>query len=84
MAGSYDVARIRKDFPILDRRLPGDLPLVYLDSANTSHKPDSVLTALDAMVDLERFVPVHASREDMRPLIGGAFRVGCIPESIPA
>ena len=47
MAGSYDVARIRKDFPILDRRLPGDLPLVYLDSANTSHKPDSVLTALD-------------------------------------
>ena len=47
MAGSYDVARIRKDFPILDRRLPGDLPLVYLDSANTSHKPDSVLAALD-------------------------------------
>ncbi len=43
---------IRKDFPILERRLSGDLPLVYLDSANTSQKPQVVI---DAMVDhLER------------------------------
>ncbi|MCW2826969.1 MAG: cysteine desulfurase [Marmoricola sp.] len=43
---------IRKDFPILERRLSGDLPLVYLDSANTSQKPQCVI---DAMVDhLER------------------------------
>ncbi len=43
---------IRKDFPILERRLAGDLPLVYLDSANTSQKPQVVI---DAMVDhLER------------------------------
>ncbi len=43
---------IRKDFPILGRRLSGDLPLVYLDSANTSQKPQCVI---DAMVDhLER------------------------------
>ncbi len=44
---NYDVERVRKDFPILDRRLPGDLPLVYLDSANTSQKPLSVIEALD-------------------------------------
>src|SRR4051795_12956047 len=44
---TYDVARIRADFPILGRRLAGDLPLVYLDSANTSQKPDSVVRALD-------------------------------------
>ncbi len=43
---------LRKDFPILGRRLSGDLPLVYLDSANTSQKPQVVI---DSMVDhLER------------------------------
>jgi cysteine desulfurase/selenocysteine lyase len=45
---TYDVTRVREDFPILRRRLAGDLPLVYLDSANTSHKPTQVLEALDS------------------------------------
>lgn len=44
---TYDVARIREDFPILGRRLAGDLPLVYLDSANTSQKPVQVIDAID-------------------------------------
>jgi cysteine desulfurase/selenocysteine lyase len=44
---TYDTARIRADFPILGRRLAGDLPLVYLDSANTSQKPESVIRAID-------------------------------------
>jgi cysteine desulfurase/selenocysteine lyase len=43
---------IRKDFPILERTLAGGMPLVYLDSANTSQKPQVVI---DTMVDhLER------------------------------
>ncbi|CAB4725254.1 MAG: SufS family cysteine desulfurase [Actinobacteria bacterium] len=43
---------IRADFPILERTLADGLPLVYLDSANTSQKPQVVI---DAMVDhLER------------------------------
>ncbi len=43
---------IRKDFPILERRLADGRPLVYLDSANTSQKPQVVI---DTMVDhLER------------------------------
>ncbi len=43
---------VRKDFPILQRTLAGGMPLVYLDSANTSQKPQVVI---DAMVDhLER------------------------------
>ena len=41
----YDVAAIRKDFPVLERRV-GDFPLVYLDSANTSQKPRAVVDAL--------------------------------------
>src|SRR6201995_2091066 len=42
---TFDVARIRKDFPILDREVNGH-PLVYLDSANTSQKPVQVLDVL--------------------------------------
>ena len=43
---------IRADFPILGRTLADGHPLVYLDSANTSQKPQVVI---DAMVDhLER------------------------------
>jgi cysteine desulfurase / selenocysteine lyase len=41
-----DVEAIRKDFPILSRQVHG-VPLVYLDSANTSQKPRQVLDALD-------------------------------------
>ena len=44
---TYDVTRIREDFPILARRMSGDRPLVYLDSANTSQKPTAVIDALD-------------------------------------
>lgn len=42
---SYDVELVRKDFPILDRALPGGRTLVYLDNAATSQKPYSVLDA---------------------------------------
>ena len=43
---------IRQDFPILQRTLADGYPLVYLDSANTSQKPQVVI---DTMVDhLER------------------------------
>ncbi len=43
---ALDVARVRADFPILSRRLDGDRPLVYLDSANTSQKPRAVIDAV--------------------------------------
>ena len=44
---TLDVARIRKDFPILDRQVRDGQPLVYLDSANTSQKPRQVIERLD-------------------------------------
>jgi cysteine desulfurase/selenocysteine lyase len=43
---SFDVQRVRRDFPILAERVHGK-PLVYLDSANTSQKPQGVLDAMD-------------------------------------
>jgi cysteine desulfurase/selenocysteine lyase len=46
LTGLLDTERIRADFPILSRRLDGDRPLVYLDSANTSQKPRQVIDAM--------------------------------------
>lgn len=42
----FDIERIRADFPVLSRRVH-DKPLVYLDSANTSQKPVTVIEAVD-------------------------------------
>ncbi len=46
MNGLLDLDKIRADFPILERRLSGDRTLVYLDSANTSQKPQSVIDTI--------------------------------------
>ena len=43
--GGLDVAKIREDFPILSRTFDGR-PLVYLDSAATSQKPQQVIDAV--------------------------------------
>ncbi len=45
-ASTLDVAKIREDFPIL-RELAHGQPLVYLDNAATSQKPQAVLDSLD-------------------------------------
>jgi cysteine desulfurase/selenocysteine lyase len=42
-----DVVRIREDFPILERETRPGVRLVYLDSAATSQKPESVIQAMD-------------------------------------
>ncbi|MDH3944018.1 MAG: cysteine desulfurase [Anaerolineae bacterium] len=47
-AASLESKIIRKDFPILDREVHPGVPLVYLDSAATSQKPQAVLEAMDA------------------------------------
>ena len=41
----FDLERVRADFPILNRRVRGK-PLVYLDNAATSQKPQSVIDAV--------------------------------------
>jgi len=46
-AAAFDVDRIREDFPILREKVHGK-PLVYLDNAATSQKPQAVI---DSLVD---------------------------------
>ena len=41
----FDVYKIRADFPILNQMINGK-PLVYLDNAATSQKPQSVIDAV--------------------------------------
>jgi cysteine desulfurase/selenocysteine lyase len=43
--GSYDVGRVREDFPILGMQVYGK-PLVYLDNAASAQKPKAVLDRL--------------------------------------
>ena len=43
--GSYDVRRVREDFPILAMQIHGK-PLVYLDNAASAQKPKAVLDRL--------------------------------------
>lgn len=45
--GGMDWAAVRADFPLLSRQVHGK-PLVYLDSANTSQKPEAVIEAVDS------------------------------------
>jgi len=56
---TFDVATIRKDFPVL-HRLVNDKPLVYLDSANTSQKPQVVIDALSHFME-HGYAPINRS-----------------------
>jgi cysteine desulfurase/selenocysteine lyase len=56
---ALDVARIKKDFPLLHQQVDGHR-LVYLDSASSSQKPQAVLDAMDEAYTTY-FANVHRS-----------------------
>src|SRR3954464_13619351 len=45
LSTTFDVGRIREDFPVLKQTIHGK-PLVYLDSAATAQKPFAVIDAI--------------------------------------
>src|SRR6266567_3770843 len=45
VTAGFDVEKIREDFPVLKQKIHGK-PLVYLDNAATSQKPQSVIDAI--------------------------------------
>ena len=55
--GSYDIGRIREDFPILAMEVHGK-PLVYLDNAASAQKPKAVLDRLQRAYTSE-YANVH-------------------------
>jgi cysteine desulfurase/selenocysteine lyase len=71
MISSVDWARVRADFPVLQRTIDGQ-PIVYLDSANTSQKPNAVI---DAMADFMRtaYAPINRSAYRMAAAATDAY-----------
>lgn len=55
-----DISKIRKDFPILTRKM-SDKPLVYLDNGATTLKPQPVI---DAVVNYYTYLGANAHRGD--------------------
>ena len=58
-ASSLDVAAIKTQFPVLHREINGQ-PLVYLDSANTSQKPQVVIDAMSTFME-QSYAPINRS-----------------------
>lgn len=52
VASGFDVLRIREDFPILKQIIYGK-PLVYLDNAATSQKPQAVIDIVNRVYSME-------------------------------
>lgn len=60
---SFDVQRIRADFPVLAEMINGK-PLVYLDSANSSQKPNAVIDAMTSFLQ-HSYSPTNRSAYTM-------------------
>ena len=56
---SFDLAAVRKEFPILSRKIDGK-PLIYLDSGNTSQKPRQVINAMTEFLE-NSYAPINRS-----------------------
>ncbi|WP_283843566.1 cysteine desulfurase [Kitasatospora humi] len=75
LPGLLDTDAIRKDFPVLQRLLHDDRPLVYLDNAATSQKPRQVLDVLAAYYEQHNanvHRGVHVLAEEATALYEGA------------
>ena len=59
----FDVDAIRRDFPVLQQQTNGK-PLVYLDSAASSQKPQSVIDAVDECYS-QYYANVHRGIYDL-------------------
>jgi cysteine desulfurase / selenocysteine lyase len=56
---TLDAATVRKQFPVLGRTIDG-LPIHYLDSANSSQKPHSVIDAMTEFTETA-YAPINRS-----------------------
>lgn len=88
---NYDTEAIRRDFPILERKVYGK-PLVYFDNAATSQTPRQVVDEINRMYTQEK-ANVHrgvhclsqeatASQEATRERVRGFINAGSVEEVI--
>jgi len=56
---AFDASTIKKQFPLLLREVNG-LPLVYLDSANTTQKPQTVIDTMTTFME-QSYAPINRS-----------------------
>ncbi|WP_418187111.1 family 2A encapsulin nanocompartment cargo protein cysteine desulfurase [Aliarcobacter lanthieri] len=49
----FDVEAIRKDFPVLNQKVNGGYPLIWLDNAATTQKPKSVIDRISHFYEYE-------------------------------
>lgn len=88
---NYDTEAIRRDFPILERKVYGK-PLVYFDNAATSQTPRQVIDEINRMYTQEK-ANVHrgvhclsqeatASQEATRERVRGFINAGSVEEVI--
>jgi cysteine desulfurase/selenocysteine lyase len=71
--GSYDVERLRADFPILSKQVYGK-PLVYLDNAASAQKPRVVIERLTEAYESE-YANVHRGLHYLANAATEAFEV---------
>lgn len=69
---SLDVARVRADFPLLGRTVRGGKPLVYLDNAASTQKPQVVIDAITGFYT-ERYSNVHRGVHELSELATGDY-----------
>jgi cysteine desulfurase/selenocysteine lyase len=86
-----NIESIRRDFPILDRQIYGK-PLIYLDNAATTQKPQCVIDAISwaycnvnanvhrgtHFLSLQATEMMEAARENVRDFIGAESRSGVL------
>jgi cysteine desulfurase/selenocysteine lyase len=86
MTANFDIKSVRRDFPILSRKINGS-PLVYLDNGATTHKPATVIDAINeyyrehnsnvhrGVHSLSQFATTlyEQARENVRRFIGAEY-----------
>ena len=76
VGGPLDIARVRRDFPVLARVINGH-PLAYLDNAASSQRPQSVIDAVSRYYEHSHanvHRGVHALSQEATDLFEGARR----------
>lgn len=70
----FDIEAVRRDFPALNQRVHGH-PLVYLDNAATTHKPQSVLDATSRFYGRDNS-NIHRAAHALSERATAAFEAG--------